>query len=79
MKEAWSEHTKKLPKLVLGNKVFIQNQTGPSPRRWDRTGTVIEVKDFDQYLIKVDGTGRTTLRNRKFYNTETDFEENFGI
>ena len=65
-KEAWSEHTRKLEKLVLGDRVFIQNQTGTSPRRWDRTGVVIEVKEYDQFLIKVDGTGRTTLRNRKF-------------
>ena len=26
----------------------------------------MECKDFDQYVIKVDGTGRLTLRNRKF-------------
>ena len=47
-------------------KVFIQNQVGHKPRRWDRTGVVMECKDFDQYVIKVDGTGRLTLRNRKF-------------
>ena len=27
---------------------------------------VVEVKEFDQYAVKVDGTGRLTLRNRKF-------------
>ena len=27
---------------------------------------VIEVKQFDQYVIRVDGSGRITLRNRKF-------------
>ena len=26
----------------------------------------MEVKDFDQYNVKVDGTGRLTLRNRRF-------------
>ena len=64
--EAWSEHTKKLPALPVGSKVFIQNQVGNNPRRWERTGTVMEVKDYDQYNVKVDGTGRLTLRNRRF-------------
>ena len=64
--EAWSEHTKKLAELQRGDKVFIQNQVGPNPRKWERTGTVVECKDHDQYTVKVDGTGRLTLRNRKF-------------
>ena len=70
-REAWSEHTRKLGKLALGDRVFIQNQTGAAPRRWERTGVVIEVNDYDQYLIKVDGTGRTTLRNRRFLRKYT--------
>ena len=64
--EAWTEHTKELGRLELGDKVFLQNQVGPNPRRWERTGTVMECKDHDQYAVKVDGTGRITLRNRKF-------------
>ena len=64
--EAWSEHTKKLAKLQRGDKVFIQNQVGPNPRKWERTGTIVECKDHDQYAVKVDGTGRVSLRNRKF-------------
>jgi len=44
----------------------IQNQTGIYPRRWDRTGSVVEVRQYDQYVIRVDGSGRVTLRNRKF-------------
>ena len=64
--EAWSEHTAKLAPLEVGMKVFIQNQVGHKPRRWDRTGVIMECKEFDQYVVKVDGTGRLTLRNRKF-------------
>jgi hypothetical protein len=41
-------------------------QTGPHPTKWDKTGVVIEVKQFDQYIIKVDGSGIVTQRNRKF-------------
>ena len=52
-------------------KVFIQNQTGHKPRRWDKTGEVMECKDFDQYVVKVDGSGRLTLRNRKFLRQRT--------
>nr|XP_054770397.1 uncharacterized protein LOC129278213 [Lytechinus pictus] len=32
----------------------------------DKTGVVIEVRQHDQYLVHVDGSGRITLRNRKF-------------
>ena len=44
----------------------VQNQVGPHPTKWDKTGVVVEVKQFDQYVIKIDGSGRTSLRNRKF-------------
>lgn len=69
--EYWSEHTKRLPPLKVGDHVRIQNQTGPNPRKWDKTGTVVEVKQFDQYKVKVDGSGRSTLRNRKFLRKYT--------
>lgn len=62
----WSQHTRALPPLRIGDHVRIQNQTGPAPRRWDKTGIVTEVKQFDQYWIKLSGSGRATLRNRKF-------------
>merc|ERR1712030_298547 len=58
--EAWSEHTKKLVPLEVGMKVYVQNQVGNKPRRWDKTGTIVECKDFDQYLVKMDGSGRLT-------------------
>ena len=64
--EAWSEHAKSLQPLKVGDRVYVQNQTGNHPRRWERTGIVVEVKEFDQYAVRVDGTGRVTLRNRKF-------------
>ena len=69
--EAWSEHTKELPPLPVGTKVFIQNQVGNHPRRWERTGKVVEAKDHDQYTVRVDGTGRVTLRNRRFLRSFT--------
>ena len=64
--ERWTEHTKRLPPLAVGNHVRIQNQTGPYPNKWDKTGVVIEVRQFDQYIVRVDGSGGMTLRNRRF-------------
>ena len=59
---------KELPPLREGEAVLIQNQDNSSGRgnKWDRQGRVIAAKSNDQYLVKVDGTGRLTLRNRRF-------------
>ena len=59
---------KELPPLREGDNVLIQNQDKATgrPNKWDREGTIIAMKDYDQYLIKVHGSGRITLRNRRF-------------
>lgn len=72
-KEQWSEHVRDLPQLKVGNHVYVQNQVGNNPRRWERTGVVVEVRQHDQYSIKMDGSGRATLRNRKFLRKFTPF------
>ena len=64
--EYWSEHSKRLPPLTVNDHVRVQNQTGQHPTKWDKTGIVTEVRQNDQYTIKIDGSGRVTLRNRKF-------------
>ena len=64
-KRKWSERSKKLEALQIGHRVAVQNIAGNHPNKWDRVGTVIEVKQNDQYAVKVDGTGRITLRNRR--------------
>ena len=64
--EALNEHVKELKPLKTGDKCFIQNQTGPYPKKWHRTGTIVEVADNNQYTVKVDGSGRVTKRNRRF-------------
>ncbi|KAL9987034.1 hypothetical protein ACROYT_G001269 [Oculina patagonica] len=58
--ERWTEHTKRLPPLAVGNHIRNQNQTGLYPTKWDKTGVVIEVRQFDQYVVRVDGSGRMT-------------------
>ena len=64
--EKLSKHTRLLPPLQVGDRCFIQNQTGSKPKRWDKSGLVLEVLNHNQYKLKVDGSGRVTLRNRKF-------------
>lgn len=72
--ERWSEHTRRLPPLVVGDYVRIQNQVGPHPTKWDKTGVIVEVRQFDQYVVRVDGAGRATLRNRKFLRKYVPFK-----
>ena len=58
--------TQVLPMLDVGDRVMIQNQSGRFPKKWDKSGVVIEKKGNDQHVVKVDGSGRLTLRNRRF-------------
>ena len=64
--ENLSEHSRPLPALKHGDNVMIQNQSGRFPKKWDKSGVVVETKGNDQYSIKVAGSGRITLRNRRF-------------
>ena len=50
-----------LAPLAVQTNVRIQ-----SHKRWDRTGRVVEVLPNRQYRIRIDGSGRVTLRNRRF-------------
>ena len=71
--EKWMEHTKSLPPLRVGDSVYVQNLVGNHPRRWERTGTIVEVRQFHQYVVKIDGSGRLTLRNRQHLRKFTAF------
>ena len=66
--ENLEKNSKELLPLREGDMVFIQNQDPASgkPNKWDREGTVIQTGENDQYLVRVHGTGRVTLRNRRF-------------
>ena len=64
--EKLNSHARQLPQLQAGERVFIQNQKGTHPNKWDRSGVVLESLGHDQYSVKVDGTGRITKRNRRF-------------
>ena len=51
MGEIWSEHTRNLPPLKVGDHVYVQNQHGQFPLKWDRRGVVVEVKQNHQYNV----------------------------
>lgn len=63
-----------LHELQAGDPVAIQNQTGNHPLKWEKTGIISETLPHKQYRVLVDGSRRTTLRNRQFLrkiNTST--------
>jgi hypothetical protein len=55
-----------LPVLQVGDHVSLQNQYGNQPGKWSNTGIIVEVHPNHQYGVMLDGSRRTTLRNRKF-------------
>jgi transposase InsO family protein len=71
--EELGEHTRTLAPLNTGQVVLVQNQQGNKPKRWDRTGLVVEVKPNDQYLVRMDGSGSASLRNRRFLRPTTPY------
>ena len=54
--------------------MLVQNQTGLRHKKWDKSGVVVEVLEFHQYRIRMDGTGRPTLRNRRFLRPITPYQ-----
>ena len=70
--ERLNANTKELLPLDIGQQVFCQNQTGNYPRRWEKTGVVIEKGQGPrQYLVRMDGSRRICLINRKFLRKMT--------
>ena len=55
-----------LSPLSTGQAVQIQNQTGTKPNKWLSTGVIVESLPHRQYRVRIDGSRRVTLRNRKF-------------
>ena len=66
MSERLSKQTRNLPPLKVGDHVRIQDETGTHPKKWDRTGRVVKVKQYHQYLIRVDGSGHIKMKNIRF-------------
>ena len=64
--EELTRGTKELVPLVPGTIVLVQNQVGPNAKKWDKSGVILADKGNSQYQVKLDGSGRVTLRNRAF-------------
>lgn len=74
--ERLEAHTKELGELEIGQSVSVQNQVGSKPGRWDKTGVVVEKGAGPrQYLVRMDGSGRITLRNRRFLRKCSSFAD----
>ncbi|XP_063889726.1 uncharacterized protein K02A2.6-like [Scylla paramamosain] len=53
---------RQLRPLSPGTRVRMQNQAWGT---WDRTGLIVEALPYRQYTVRLDGSGRISLRNRK--------------
>jgi hypothetical protein len=74
--ERLEAHTKELGELEIGQLVSVQNQVGNKPGRWDKTGVVVDKGAGPrQYLVRMDGSGRITLRNRRFLRKCSSFAD----
>ena len=67
--------SKQLKPLNVNDVVQVKNQRGNHAKKWDLSGKVMEVQPFDSYIIKMDGTGRLTKRNRRFLRPITPFSQ----
>ncbi len=61
-KERYDKSAKPLPEIQNGVDVVCQN---PQTKKWDRGGKIVDCLPHRQYKIKLDGSGRITLRNRR--------------
>ena len=73
--ENLSTHVKEHAPLELGDHVMVQNQAGNQPLRWSKRGVVVQVLPNRQYQVRMDGSRRITLRNRKFLRKFTPLHE----
>ena len=58
----YNKSTRLLPELPVGTKVLIQGKN----KKWTKQGEIVEALKYRQYQVKVYGSGRTTLQNRRF-------------
>ena len=55
--ENLKEHSSSLPPLQQSDHVLIRNQCGTFPTKWDKSGVITEVRNNDQYVVNVAGSG----------------------
>ena len=65
-KKEISKQRRTLKPLNLGDYVSVQNQYGNQPKKWSKTGVIVEVMPHRQYKVLLDNSRHMTLRNRRF-------------
>ena len=73
LQDAYDATAHPLQPLTTRTAVIIQTNG-----RWDRSGRVVEVLPHRQYHVKVDGSGRVTLRNPAPYSQLSQINDNTG-
>ena len=64
--EYYDHRTHTLQPLTLGSHVLVQNKHAKrNLNKWTLSGRVVEILDHRQYKVKMDGSGRVSLRNRR--------------
>ena len=64
---------KVLKDLKIGDHVYVQDQYGNTPRKWTKSGIIVEKSGCDSFIVKIDGSGSVTRRNRQFLRHFTPF------
>ena len=62
---SYNEHAHPLPPLTVQTHVVIQNLQKKDHLQWQKSGTIVETLPFRQYKIRLHGSGRIVLRNRR--------------
>ena len=61
-KEKFDLHSKPLDELIVDTEVLCQNTQSC---KWCKSGVVVDTGSHRQYYVKMDGSGRISLINRK--------------
>ena len=61
----YNKSTRNLAPLVLGTHVVVQSRDNRK-KKWVKSGKIVEVLVNRQYRIRMDGSGRVTLQNRRY-------------
>ena len=62
IEQYYNKHTRSLSELSVGTPVLIQGKN----KKWTKQGIIVEALKYRQYRVKVSGSGRSTLQNRRF-------------
>lgn len=66
LQDAYNTTAHPLQPLTVQTAVMVQTDG-----KWDKSGYIIEALPHRQYRVRVDGSGRVTLRNRRFLRPTT--------